>query len=299
MTVAAVVVRWRGGDEVDRCLRSLLAERGSGLGRIVLVDSGSGDGGAERLAASYPDVDVIALAENRSFAHAANTGVAAITDDLIFLLNPDTEVEAGAVATLIEALEQRPRTAGAVPLLINRDGSPQHRWQFRRLPTVARLATGRSGAPAFSSPPAASAAAVQPAAAAWLVRRGVWRALGGLDESFVPAWWEDVDFCARLAHRLGADDFPSDEGFVVVPRARVRHRGGSSLAELDRAAFLTAFCGNLLRYAAIHHPENLPLVRIGLGWSLAGRALVRPRQSGAYLAARRAIRRFPRPTTPL
>jgi GT2 family glycosyltransferase len=255
----------------------------------VLVDSGSGDGGAERLGASYPDVEVIALAENRSFAHAANAGAKATTEDLIFLLNPDTEVENGAVATLVGALEQRPRTAGVVPLLINEDGSAQHLWQFRRLPTVARLATGRSGAAAFSSPPTAPAAAVQPAAAAWLVRRGVWRALGGFNEAFVPAWWEDVDFCARLARRLGSSDFPSDEGFVVVPRARVRHQGGSSLAGLDRAAFLTAFCENLLRYAAIHHPRNLRLIRAGLRCSLTGRAFSRPRQSGIYRAVRRAI----------
>ena len=287
MTVAAVVVRWRGGDEVDRCLRSLLAQCGPDLGRIVLVDSGSGDGGAQRLAASYPEVEVIALAENRSFAHAANAGAAAITEDLIFLLNPDTEVEEGAVATLVEALEQRPRTAGVVPLLVNADGSAQHLWQLRRLPTIARLATGRSGAPAFSSRPTAPAGVIQPAAAAWLVRHDVWRALGGFDESFAPAWWEDVDFCARLTDRKGSADFPADEGFVVVPQARVRHQGGSSLEELDRAAFLTAFCENLLRYAAIHHPKNLSLIRTGLRWSLAGRALLRPRQSATYLAVRR------------
>ncbi len=289
MTAAAVVVRWRGGDEVDRCLRSLLAQLGPDLDRVVLVDSGSGDGGAERLAASYPEVDVIALAENRSFAHAANAGAATITEELIFLLNPDTEVEEGAVTILVEALEQRPRTAGVVPLLVNADGSTQHLWQLRRLPTVGRLAMGRSGAPAFSSPPSAPERVIQPAAAAWLIRRDVWRALGGFDESFAPAWWEDVDFCARMTHRQDAADFPADEGFVVVPEARVRHQGGSSLEELDRASFLTAFCENLLRYTANHHPKNLSLVRTGLRWSLAAHALVRPRQSGAYLAVRRAI----------
>jgi GT2 family glycosyltransferase len=287
VTVAAVVVRWRGGDEVDRCLRSLLAQSGPDLGRIVLVDSGSGDGGAQRLAASYPEVEVIALAENRSFAHAANTGAAAITEDLIFLLNPDTEVEMGAVTTLVDALEQRPQTAGVVPLLVNADGSAQHLWQLRQLPTVARLATGRSGAAAFSSPPTAPAGVIQPAAAAWLIRRDVWRALGGFDESFAPAWWEDVDFCARLADRLGSADHPADEGFVVIPQARLRHQGGSSLEELDQAAFLTAFCANLLRYSAIHHTKHLSLIRTGLRWSMAVRAIVRPRQSEAYLAARR------------
>lgn len=289
MNLAAVVVRWRGGDEVDRCLKSLLAQRSPDFGRIVLVDSGSGDGGAERLASSFPEVEVVALAENYSFAHAANTGAAASTEDLIFLLNPDTEVEEGAVEELIDALEKRPRAAGVVPLLINTDGSAQYRWQLRRLPTVPRLATGRSGAPAFSSPPTTPTAVTQPAAASWMIRREVWEALGGLDEVFAPAWWEDVDFCARMNACLGTSDFPSDEGFVVIPRARVRHQGGSSLDQLDRTAFLTTFCRNLLRYAAIHHPKELSLIRTGVRWSLIGRALARPRGFRSYQAVRRAI----------
>jgi hypothetical protein len=74
---------------------------------------------------------------------------------------------------------------------------------------------------------------------------------------------------------------------VVVPQARVRHQGGSSLEELDRAAFLTAFCAKLLRYSAIQHTKHLSLIRTGLRWSLAVRAMARPRQSEAYLAARR------------
>ena len=289
MNAAAVVVRWRGGDEVDRCLRSLLAQTGGHLRRIVLVDSGSGDGGAERLAATFPEVEVVALAENRSFAHAANAGAAAVNEDFLFLLNPDTEIEEGAVATLVGALERRPQTAGVVPLLVNPDGSEQHRWQLRRLPTIARLATGRSGAPAFSRPPTAETAVEQPAAAAWLLRYKVWRTLGGFDETYAPAWWEDVDFCARMAGRLDDPGFPADEGFVVVPRARVRHTGGSSLNELDRTTFLTAFTGNLLRYATAHHPRSLPLIRTCLRTSLAGRSLIHPEHAGAYLAVRGGI----------
>ena len=173
----------------------------------------------------------MALAENRSFAHAANTGAAAITDDLVFLLNPDTEVEEGAVATLVEALEQRPRTAGVVPLLVNPDGSTQHRWQLRRLPTVARLATGRSGAPAFSSPPTARQLP-------WRNRRRRrgWSGAtcgGPSADSTSPSprrggrmWISVPGWPAAWAR----SDFPADEGFVVVPRARVRHQGGSSLA---------------------------------------------------------------------
>jgi len=289
LNASAVVVRWRGGDEVDRCLESLLAQTGADLHQIVLVDSGSGDGGAERLAAAYPEIEVLALDENRSFARAANLGAEAITDEVLFLVNPDTEFEDDAVTTLVTALKNRPQSAGVTPLLVNPDGSDQHRWQLRRLPTTTRLAMGLPGRPAFSSPPTSATAVAQPAAAAWMVRRDIWQALGGLDESYAPAWWEDVDFCARLAAGVGESGFPAAEGFVVVPEVRVRHRGGSSLQELDDAAFLTVYAGNLLRYAARHHPRRLALIRNGLRWSLAGRALLRPRRAKIYLDVRRTI----------
>ena len=276
MNVAAVVVRWRGGDEVGRCLASLLAFGGETLSRIILVDSGSGDGGAERLAATFPDIEVLALDANRSFAHAANRGVATVDDELVFLLNPDTEIVENSVSTLTTTAARRPDSAGVVPLLVNPDGSSQHRWQLRRLPTVGRLATGRPGAPACSQPPAGEIAIEQPAAAAWLIRRDVWRALDGFDESFTPAWWEDVDLCARLAGKTGDPRFPADEGFIVAPDARVIHAGGSSVSELSQSDFLNAYYGNLLRYATRHHPRYTGLIRLGLRCSLTGRSVLRP-----------------------
>jgi GT2 family glycosyltransferase len=129
----------------------------------------------------------------------------------------------------------------------------------------------------------------QPAAAAWLVRRSVWNELGGLDESFAPAWWEDVDFCARL-RETGRKRGTTSAGFWVAPRARITHRGGSSLAQLTDSEFLVAYHRNLLRYAGRHHPGSLGPVRAGLRLSLALRALSRPSRRAAYLAAMRVIR---------
>ncbi len=286
---SAVVVRWRGGDEVDRCLQSLLRHGGRDLERVVLVDSGSADGGAERLAAAFPDVEVVALDENRSFAFAANQGAAHSDSPCLLLLNPDTETTAGAVDALAGALAKRPDAAGVVPLLVGADGVPQHRWQLRRLPGPLRLATGRGGASQFHGhAPTEPAPVEQPAAAAWLVRRTVWDALGGLDEAFAPAWWEDVDFCARL-RRLGRDTGAPAAGFWVVPSARVAHGGGSSLSHLADAEFLAAYHRNLLRYAERHHPSCFTAIRAILRLSLSSRAMLRPSRRAAYLAATRVI----------
>jgi GT2 family glycosyltransferase len=266
-------------------LRSLLDLGGSRLERVVLVDSGSGDGGAERLAAEFADVRVVALAENHGFAHAADRGATEGYAPLLLVLNPDIEITPGAVDSLASLLDERPKAAGAVPLLEDIDGTSQHRWQLRNLPTVVGLALGLPGTPAFSAPPQTPVEVPQPAAAAWLVRRSVWETLGGLDPTFAPAWWEDVDFCARLREGRVTAEFPCDEGFVVLPAAHLRHTGGSSVSALGDAAFLTAYYRNLLHYTARHHPGRLRLVRRGLRFSLAARALLRPSRRGAYKAA--------------
>jgi GT2 family glycosyltransferase len=289
--IDTVIVRWRGGNEVSRCLRSLLDFGGPHLERVVLVDSGSGDGGAKRLAAEFPEVRVVALTENHGFAHAADRGATEGAAPLLLVLNPDTEVTPGALDALASLLDERPRVAGAVPLIEDMDGASQHRWQLRNLPTVSRLARGLPGGPAFSARPTTPVEVAQPAAAAWLVRRSVWEALGGLDPTFAPAWWEDVDFCARLRAGLITADFPCDKGFVVQTAAHLRHAGGSSVAALGDAAFLTAYYRNLLRYTARHHPGHLGLVRRGLRISLAARALLRPSRRKAYKAALEAITR--------
>ncbi len=287
---AVVVVRWRGGREVSTCLRSVFARGGAGRGRVVLVDSGSGDGGAREFAAEFRSLQVEQLDVNLGFAHAANRGAALCEEPLLLLLNPDTELRAGAAPALLEALDERPRCAAAVPLLEDLGGESQHQWQLRRLPSPARLAAGLPGRPAFAHPPKTVRPVEQPAAAAWMVRRRAWRELGGLDPAYRPAWWEDVDFCRRLRELVERPGSTFDLGFVAVPEARVRHAGGSSLASLGDEAFLVAYTSNLLRYAARHHPGRLAGIRAGLRIALRVRQLARPGRSAAYAAALEAVR---------
>ena len=81
----------------------------------------------------------------------------------------------------------------------------------------------------------------QPAAAAPLIRREVFERVGPLDEGFSPAWFEDVDYCRRLAEKK--------KEVWVVPAARVTHYGGASLEHMHFGRFTEIWYANMWRYA--------------------------------------------------
>jgi GT2 family glycosyltransferase len=74
------------------------------------------------------------------------------------------------------------------------------------------------------------------------LRREAIEQVGPLDESFAPAWFEDVDYCQRFA-RAGKEIW-------VVPAAQARHFGGSSLEHVGFAGFVDVWYRNMWRYAS-------------------------------------------------
>ena len=91
----------------------------------------------------------------------------------------------------------------------------------------------------------------QAAAAALAIRKSVFQQLGGFNSRFVPAWFEDVDLCARLVRK----------GKILFwPDARFRHRGGVSSAALGYGRFLPIFYRNALLYRRLHYGRGARLL---------------------------------------
>jgi GT2 family glycosyltransferase len=90
----------------------------------------------------------------------------------------------------------------------------------------------------------ATQAVGQPAGAFLMVRRAVWKELGGFDEYFYPLWFEDVDFCRRAA----------DHGYIfyLEPKAVAKHTGAHSISHLNVELRHFYWYRNLLRYSARH-----------------------------------------------
>src|ERR671919_2736508 len=91
-TASVVIVAYRAGDALTRCLASIDEEA-----EIIVVDNG-GDVG------DVPGVEVIRPGENIGFAAGCNLGARHARGDVLMFLNPDTVVAPGAISTLVGTL---------------------------------------------------------------------------------------------------------------------------------------------------------------------------------------------------
>jgi N-acetylglucosaminyl-diphospho-decaprenol L-rhamnosyltransferase len=251
VAVSIVVVTWNSARWIERCLRSIPAACEGLAYEVIVHDNASGDA---TLALVPGDVSVIRSVQNDGFAAGVNRSLAASSGRYVFLLNPDCELAPRALTHLVAFLEQTPHAAAAAPLLGDERGDSQREFQLRRLPTLGTFAHEvlmldklfpRNRTTAHYRYRDADLThplrIEQPAAAALLIRRSVFDEIGPLDERFSPAWFEDVDYCRRLA-AAGKEIF-------VVPAATARHYGGASLEHFGFARFVDVWYRNMWLYA--------------------------------------------------
>ena len=223
-TLAIIVLNWNGASDTLELLGTLArcrAPEGWRL-RTLVVDNGSTDGSAERIAAAYPDVGLLELPDNLRFAGGNNAGLErarADGADAIMLLNNDTEADPGLCERLVMALEQDPSAGAAAPLIyfaaptdliwyagggcVPALGASWHRGlrshdhgQYRAVETTGYL-TGCC-------------------LIAW---RSVWEKVGPLDDGFF-IYAEDADWSLR-ARAAGFR-------LLFVPTARLWHKVSAS-----------------------------------------------------------------------
>jgi N-acetylglucosaminyl-diphospho-decaprenol L-rhamnosyltransferase len=247
--IGIIIVTYNSQAEIGACLDAAVATGAE----IVVVDNASEDGSVAEIARR--GVHLVRNSRNRGFAAAVNQGFAVLNCTYILLLNPDAVIQ-----TSLEPLRQAcdvPGSAGAGGRLVNADGRPQVGFMVRRLPTPAALVLEVlllnriwPGNPVnrryrcLDWDGSAPGVAEQPAGAFLMVRREVWRELGGLDESFFPLWFEDVDFCRRIRDR-GCN-------LYYIPDSIARHTGGHSIAKLPVEMRRIYWYRSLLRYSAKH-----------------------------------------------
>lgn len=261
MELSTVIVHYRSLEPLLGCLAALERSAAGVVHEIVVVDNSPGDGAAEAVRARFPAVRWIANADNVGFARAVNQGLAAGTGAVAMLLNPDCELDPGAVPALLAHLRAQPRCGIAAPRIHNPDGTlefsarayPDHlTFLFNRYSLLTRLFPGNPWSRRYllTGWDHASVRDVDWVSGACMaVRREAIAQVGPMDEAFF-MFNEDVDWCRRM----------NAAGWRVtyVPEARAVHHVGASRGRVAPKVIWERHRG-MVHYFHKHHPAPAPL----------------------------------------
>jgi len=115
--LSVVIVNYRSAEYLRACLTALAAS--TLQPEIIVVDN---DGSAAAVADDFPQVVYLPQSENRWFCAGNNIGIDAAQGDYVLLLNPDTEPQPDALATLVAFMQANPSYRGATLQLRYPDG---------------------------------------------------------------------------------------------------------------------------------------------------------------------------------
>lgn len=202
-----VVVNYNAGEYLLRCVASVYERSGGADVDVIVVDNDSHDGSAGRAEAFFPQMRLIRNLHNRGFGAAANQGIVDGSGEWILLLNPDAEISAGDLASLLAYARAHPR-AGAIGVLV-RDPDGTLYPSARRVPSLME-ATGHALVGPFKKDNRWSYAYTMGdwdrtsersvdwvSGSSMLLRRSVIDKVGGFDPGFF-MYAEDADLCARI-----------------------------------------------------------------------------------------------------
>ncbi len=255
MKLSILIVSYNVGDLLRRCLERLVSGDAGGAGassfEVVVVDNASSDPEVENVRASFPNITWVQLPNNLGFSAAVNAGAAVADGELYLLLNPDTEVDPGGIAGMVEAFLRIPDagamgyrqvdehgelqlSVGLEPGYFNELGRKLLQRRFDRGGRWARAVVERwLGVTRRVSWVAGSAL---------MVRRDAFEVVEGFDEGFF-LYFEDIDFCLRLSAAVGPVYF--EPGVTLI------HRRGQS-AKTSQGAAAAAYRRSQLYFWGKH-----------------------------------------------
>ena len=180
------------------CLKSIAQHSGETAYEVIVADDGSTDL-TMRLGEIIDGVRVIRNKENLHFLRNCNHAAVEAKGKYLLFLNNDTQVTDGWLSSLVDLLEEQEDIGLAGSKLIYPDGRLQEAggivWQDG---SAWNYGNGKNpAAPEYNYVKEADYIS----GAAIMIRRELWEQIGGFDERFAPAYYEDTDlaFAVRKA----------------------------------------------------------------------------------------------------
>ncbi len=261
---SVIIVSWNVRQLLKACLASIephWKEKGQPI-EVIVVDGGSEDGSAEMVRKEFPEVTLIAMAENVGFPKGNNIGLERAQGNYLLLLNPDAEVMDDALNTMASFLKENPEVGIVGPRLFNPDGTQQ--LSRRRFPTMATALFESTWLEAWAPskvlshyymtdlPDTEKTDVDWLVGACLMVRREAVRDVGPMDENYF-MYSEELDWCRRM----------KDAGWRIVflPTAVVKHHVGKSSEQAIVQRHINFQQAKLRYFRKFHGPGAAMLLR--------------------------------------
>lgn len=251
------------------CLRSIVRHPPSVPFEVIIVDDASPDNSAESLA-QIAGLRLLHNDRNLGFVGTCNTGAVVAHGEFLLFLNNDTQVTSNWLDGLLRCFEERDDCGIAGSRLVYPDGRLQEagglvfadgscwtsgRFEHRDAPTwrYRREVDYVSGA-------------------ALMIRREVFEFVGGFDERYAPAYYEDTDL-AFAVRQLGLKVYYEPSSTVVhcegISAGTNLHAGMKRHQVTNQTIFVAKWEKALCDHPAV----STPLSR-ALHWRRRGRVLI-------------------------
>lgn len=146
LDLSVIIVNYNVREFLEQALRSV-RRAAEGLSvEVFVVDNNSVDGSVEMVRRDFPEVRLIANAENAGFGRANNQAIRRARGRHLLILNPDTIVQEDTFSTLLRFMEAHPEAGAVGCQILNPDGAfaPESRRAFPTPPVAFYRMTGLS-----------------------------------------------------------------------------------------------------------------------------------------------------------
>jgi riboflavin kinase/FMN adenylyltransferase len=256
--LSIAILNYNGRETLSKYLPDLIANNERSA-KLIVIDNRSTDDSVAYIKENFPQIEVIPLRENYGFANGYNKGIEYIKSKYVLLLNNDVRVSENWLSPLINAIESDSTIAGVQPKILS-----------DRTPNLFEHAGAAGGYIDILGYPFCRGRIFDQveedlgqyndvkeifwtSGAAMLVRREIFKDLGGFDGDFF-AHMEEIDFCWRVK-RAGYK-------FLVIPESIVYHYGGGTLGYDNPNKTYLNFRNNLSMLLKNHKKRTLWLVFI-------------------------------------
>lgn len=288
-SVSVVIVNYNAGPFLTKCVRATLPQ----VSDVLVVDNASGDSSIEDCARQFTSQPLLTIIRNESnlgFAAACNIGFSQAKGDFVLFLNPDCQLDDGAVSVLLRVLQSDAAVGMVGGLLVNPNGTEQGGGR-RAIPTPWRSLARAFGLYHFARRwptlffdfnlhkqplPDRPIEVEAISGACMLVKREAVNGVGLWDEGYF-LHCEDLDWCMRFRQHGWK--------IMFVPDARVVHQKGA--CSRARPVFVEWHKHKgMMRFYRKFFKGQYPGV---LMWLVAVGVLSRFGTVAAYYAVRRAF----------